>query len=460
MQHRLRTVLATAQIRFARIALLVTTILTLTFAQATFAQNSREQVEGVQNFGRVTEHFFRGGKVTPDGVGRLAEMGVRTIVDLRDEESPGEAEACQQKGIKYFKFPMSGHDTPNDKAVNEILSIIQRAKEPVYVHCSAGKHRSGTIAALYRVRVQGWSREQAWAEQQFYGFGSPEGHPQLYAYVYGKQFASANADIARLADRSAAVYDEEKSSKKTKAKKDDDGDSSKEKKKKDDDGDSSKAKKKMKSDGDDSSKAKKKKKSAESLKKDYDSEGEGATGKDRNKTAPREASTARANIAAEPAPEAEKAEPVNSNLAGLSATASYISLADAIKRAKDEGGKGDALKIDLEWDAARSVVTWDVTFSSGYEYEVDAASGKFLGTKSKAPAKLATLSPLALDGSAKRFFTFQEIIRKAEASRGQTVMEIELKQIKGRSETVYEVVLGDGATIFYDAATGATISGI
>lgn len=436
MQNKLRIVSSTAQILLARIALLTPTILILTLAQAAFAQESREQIAGVQNFGRVTERFLRGGQVTPDGIERLAALGVRTIIDLRDEESLGEAETCQRNGIKYFKFPLSGYATPDDKVVNEILSIIQRAKEPVYVHCSAGKHRAGTIAALYRMRVQDWSPERAWAEQKSYGFGPPEGHPQLYAYVYGSQFRlakSANADAARLTDTVAAVSDEEKSSKK--------------KRKHDDDHHSSKAKKKdhksLKQVGDDD---------------DDDS----AQGKDRSEKMKREAFAARVETA--PAPTSNnggeaKVEPLNSNRAGLSAAASYISLVDAIKRARGEGEKGDVLKIDLEWDPARSLATWDVTFSSGNQYELDAVSGKLLGTTSKAPAKLAVLAPLVLDGSVKGLLTFQEIIRKAEANRGQTVMEMELKQIKGRSETIYEVVFADRATVLYDAATGATIEG-
>lgn len=436
MRNKLRIISLPAQIRLVRITLFVSTILTLTIVQAAFAQNSREQIEGVQNFGRVTERYFRGGQVTPGGIERLAAMGVRTIVDLRDEESPGEAETSRRNGIKYFKFPMSGYATPDDKAVNEILSIIERAKEPVYVHCSAGKHRAGTIAALYRIRAQGWSPDRAWAEQKSYGFGPPEGHPQLYAYVYGKEFApagSANPDVARLTE-TAAVSDEEKSSKKTKKHdNDDDHHSSKEKRKKNH--------KSLKNEGD-------------------DAEDDSAKDQDRSEKAPREARVERAEVALAPESKADseaKVAPSNSNRAGLSAAAGYISLADAIKRARDEGGKGDVLKIDLEWDPARSLTTWDITFSSGNQYELDAASGKLLGTTSKAPAKLAVLAPLALDGSAKRLLTFQEIIRKAEASRRQTVMEMELKQIKGRAETVYEVVLADRATILYDAATGAAI---
>jgi len=100
---------------------------------------------------------------------------------------------------------------------------------------------------------------------------------------------------------------------------------------------------------------------------------------------------------------------------GLSAEAGYITVAEAINRAKAEGGSGDVLKVDLEWDLARSVATWDVTFSAGVEYEIEATTGNLLGTKPKAPAKLAVLSPLSLnEPSAKGLLTFQEIIRKAE----------------------------------------------
>jgi uncharacterized membrane protein YkoI len=55
--------------------------------------------------------------------------------------------------------------------------------------------------------------------------------------------------------------------------------------------------------------------------------------------------------------------------------------------------------------------------------------------------------------------TFQEIIRKAEAGRSQKVMEMELKQLKGRPQIIYEVVLQDGITILYDATTGKVIEG-
>jgi uncharacterized membrane protein YkoI/protein tyrosine phosphatase (PTP) superfamily phosphohydrolase (DUF442 family) len=400
---------------FSQTIITIFSLVVFSVAPSAFAQSGHEQVEGVKNFGRVTDRYFRGGAVTPDGIKTLAEMGVRVIIDLRDEPNADELDVCQRNGIKYFNFPMTGHDVPGDKAVNEILSIIQNAKEPVYVHCSAGKHRAGTIAALYRMRVLGWSKDQAWAEQQSYGFGMPEEHPELYAYVYGSQ-ADRAASTARSASEGKDRNQPSKESKLAKARKDDD----------DDDRD------------DDAKKERREKKDKK---------------KDKTKTI------------ASPGPKADDEAPAASAAnaparatAGLSAGANYISMAEAVEHAKAEGGSGDVLKVDLEWDATRSVATWDVTFSSGSEYEIDAATGKLLGTKPKAPAKLAALSPLELEKDG--LLTFQAIIRKTETSRGQTVIEMELKRIKGRTETVYEVVLADGVTLLYNAATGDMINGV
>lgn len=160
--------------------LLVIAIVALVSSTLVLAQNSRERLDGVTNFGRLTDKVFTGGQVTAQRIENLAGMGVKTIIDLRDEESPGEARACAKNGIKYLKFPMNGHAAPEEQLVGKVLSVLKRAKEPVYFHCSAGRHRAGTIAALYRIRIQGWSPDRAWAEQKSYGFGPVEGHPALY----------------------------------------------------------------------------------------------------------------------------------------------------------------------------------------------------------------------------------------------------------------------------------------
>lgn len=402
----------------------LTSLLTLSVS----AQTSREKVAGVQNFGKVTDLFYRGGKVTPAGVESLAAMGVRTIIDLRDDESPGEPEACERNGVKYFKFPMSGHETPDSKTVDRILALVENAEAPVYVHCSAGKHRAGTIAALYRTRVQGWPMERAWKEQQSYGFGVPQEHPELYSFVYGND---------RLVETEAREI----------ASSDDNGKSSHKGKDKDKDKDK---------------KSKSHKKEGKELKdKEKDSHKDAA--EDEDDQAVTVADNVRddrgrgeTHVTAAPTAKA----PVDATVGSLTASGNYIALKDAIKRARSEGGAGDLLKVDLEWDAARTLPTWDVTFSSGEEYEIDANSGAMLGKKVKAPAKVSVLSPLGLEGNTQpRFISFDEIIRRAEASQKQKVLEIELKRIKGRAETVFEIAMLDGTTISLDAITGEPVAG-
>lgn len=342
-------------VRGALAAVLALLALAATPGAPTYAQAGAERVAGVINFGRVTERYFRGGKVTAEGVENLYKMGVRTIIDLRDDPSPGEPEACARLGILYHKFPMDGHARPDAATVERILDIIRSADAPVYVHCSAGKHRAGTVCALYRMRVQGWSPDRAWAEQQTYGFGPREEHPELFAFTYGGAEPKA-------ADTPAFAV----------------------------------------------------------------------------------AASQPATVGAHGAPAGPS----------LSPSAGYVPLHDVIAQARAEGGSGDVLKVDLEYDIARDVATWDVTFSSGVEYEFDARSGAFLGSKEKSPAKIATMSPLGIERAGSPLKGFEDVMSRAASAANRAVLEMELKRIKGGPRTVFEVVFVDGVTHYYDAESG------
>ena len=154
---------------------------------------------GVSNFGRVTQTFLRGGDVTADGLENLHALGVRTIVDLRDDPEPEEAETCKRLGLTYYSFPLTGHEAPDPATMQKVLDLITKADAPIYVHCSGGKHRAGTACAMYRMRVDGWTPERAWSEQQAYGFGPPEEHAEMFLSLY------AGTSVAKRLGREAAV---------------------------------------------------------------------------------------------------------------------------------------------------------------------------------------------------------------------------------------------------------------
>lgn len=143
---------------------------------------------GIRNFGCVTPMLYRGGDFVPHGVQSLTDLGVRTVISLRSHSRHGEPDSCASRGIAYYLFPMNSNASPSPTAMDSILDIVRSAKAPVYVHCTAGELRTGTVCALYRIRVQGWSPQRAWAEQETYGFGPAAHHPSLVHFVYGDSF--------------------------------------------------------------------------------------------------------------------------------------------------------------------------------------------------------------------------------------------------------------------------------
>jgi len=154
-------------------------------AEQTAPPPGRLNAAGVRNLGRVTPTLYRGGDFMPSGVQSIVDLGVKTVISLRWSPRKGERDSCKTHGIAFRSFQMSPKGAPSPAVIDTILDILRSAKEPVFVHCTAGDHRTGTVCALYRIRVQGWSQKRAWAEQEAFGFGPPERHPDLFHFVYG-----------------------------------------------------------------------------------------------------------------------------------------------------------------------------------------------------------------------------------------------------------------------------------
>ena len=120
------------------------------------------ELEGVRNFYRVSPELYRGGQPTRKGFGNLKAMGIRTVVNLRKFHSDRSETNEHSLGYEHITFnPMH----PEDKEVVEFLEILaDHTNRPIFVHCFYGSDRTGMMCAIYRVAVQGWSKEEAIAE--------------------------------------------------------------------------------------------------------------------------------------------------------------------------------------------------------------------------------------------------------------------------------------------------------
>jgi protein tyrosine/serine phosphatase len=153
-----------------------------TAAAASAAALSRVHID---NFGRVDDEYFRGAQ--PDGrdYSDLAAIGVKTVIDLTRNGRENEKGIVERAGMTFYRIPMSTSERPSDAAVRQFLSIVNDpVKQPVYVHCQGGQHRTGVMTAVYRMTKYGWSEDQAYNEMKQYKFETFWGHPELRSFVH------------------------------------------------------------------------------------------------------------------------------------------------------------------------------------------------------------------------------------------------------------------------------------
>ena len=149
----------------------------------------------IKNFGQMDDRFFRGARPKDEDYKALAEIGVKTVIDLTDNSRAEEQPAVEAAGLRYINIPMVDKSYPSIEQVNEFLKV---ANDPetgkFFVHCAGGRHRTGVVGAVYRFNHDGWTLEQVLAEMNQYDFNSGFGHGKQKDFVkdYWKQFQNAS----------------------------------------------------------------------------------------------------------------------------------------------------------------------------------------------------------------------------------------------------------------------------
>ncbi len=110
-----------------------------------------------RNFGRVTASVYRGGQpATCSELAFLSASGVKTVLKLNDRHSASDEEEKAEGAklglrVESFRFDprtIGRQSTCGD--VRRALAVLQdESNWPVYVHCTAGKDRTGYIIGLY-----------------------------------------------------------------------------------------------------------------------------------------------------------------------------------------------------------------------------------------------------------------------------------------------------------------------
>ena len=154
---------------------------------STSAASLSSGLSGVRigNFGKINDHYFRGSQPKGADYKDLAALGVKTVIDLQKDGPSNESGLVTAAGMKFFRIGMTTTNAPTDTQIAQFFEIVNDpANQPVYVHCAGGRHRTGTMTALYRMTFDGWNAEKAYNEMKQYRFEGFPDHPVLRNYVY------------------------------------------------------------------------------------------------------------------------------------------------------------------------------------------------------------------------------------------------------------------------------------
>lgn len=126
-------------------------------------------VAGVPNLHKVSDTLYRSAQPTAEGMKNLQRMGIRTIVNLRSFHS--DRDEIGKTGLSAEHIYMKAWHPEREEIIRFLRIVTDTARTPVLVHCQHGADRTGTMSAMYRVAVQGWTKEEALREMTEGGYG-------------------------------------------------------------------------------------------------------------------------------------------------------------------------------------------------------------------------------------------------------------------------------------------------
>ncbi|MHC8398287.1 phosphatase domain-containing protein [Pseudomonas sp. MDT1-17] len=145
---------------------------TLAFADDSALPRPTEWAQSVEvqyNLFQMSPTLYRSALPDRGAVPLLEKLKVGTVITFLPES---DSSWLSTPNIALVQLPYRTNHV-DDADVLKALRTIQTAEAmgPVLMHCKHGSDRTGLMAAMYRVVVQGWSKEDAMNEMTQGGFG-------------------------------------------------------------------------------------------------------------------------------------------------------------------------------------------------------------------------------------------------------------------------------------------------
>jgi protein tyrosine/serine phosphatase len=156
---------------------------------------------GIENFGKVNDNYYRGSQPVVNQFAELKKLGIKTVIDLREDSLKDSGNMARAAGLQYINIPLTTKRASTSEQTEYFLRLVNdQTNWPVFVHCKGGRHRTGEMTAIYRITRDGWNAEQAYDEMKKYDFEDSFFYPRSlkrYVFSYYERFAAQKASSRR-----------------------------------------------------------------------------------------------------------------------------------------------------------------------------------------------------------------------------------------------------------------------
>ena len=123
---------------------------------------------GVPNLHKVSDGLYRSAQPTAEGMTNLVALGIKTVVNLRDNHS--DLDEMRGLPLKARRIEIATWKMKDEHVLRFISIVDDTNAVPVLVHCQHGADRTGTMCAMYRILREGWSEDDAMDEMKNGGY--------------------------------------------------------------------------------------------------------------------------------------------------------------------------------------------------------------------------------------------------------------------------------------------------
>ncbi|CAA2142357.1 hypothetical protein HYPP_03379 [Hyphomicrobium sp. ghe19] len=101
---------------------------------------------------RVGRDAWRSAQPAPHHIAWAARRGIKTIINLRGEQSYGtrwlEQQACARHGLTLVDLTLRSRAAPSLAEFQAMKDVLAKAEYPILVHCKSGADRAGLMSVM------------------------------------------------------------------------------------------------------------------------------------------------------------------------------------------------------------------------------------------------------------------------------------------------------------------------